>query len=56
MDFMHGSFVYIVAEVVTCLLLFIGGFFIGKIREKQPQSRGKKHCRDMSYMLVHQRA
>lgn len=41
MDFMHGSFVYIVAEVVTSLLLFIGGFFIGKIREKQRQSKGK---------------
>lgn len=41
MDFMHGSFVYIMAEVITSLLLFSGGFLIGKIREKQRLSKGK---------------
>lgn len=41
MEFVHGSFVYIMAEVITSLLLFAGGFFIGKIREKRRLGIGK---------------
>lgn len=37
MEFMEGSFVHIAAEVVTTLILFIGGYLIGKFREKRLQ-------------------
>jgi len=41
MDFFHGSFIHIVAEVATTLLLLIGGYFIGKYREKRRLMKGK---------------
>jgi len=41
LDFFQGSMMHIVAEVVTSVVLVIGGFFVGKIREKRKLSRGK---------------
>lgn len=35
MEFMESSFVHIAAEVITTIILFIGGYFVGKFREKR---------------------
>ncbi len=35
MEFMEGSFVHIAAEVITTIILFLGGYLIGKFREKR---------------------
>src|SRR3982751_3406057 len=35
MEFMKGSAIHIISEVITTLLIFVGGFLIGKLREKR---------------------
>lgn len=41
LDFFTGSAIHIAAEVVTSIVLIVGGFFIGKFREKRRLSKGK---------------
>src|SRR5258705_2310478 len=41
LDFFQGSLIHIIAEVVTTIVLVIGGFFLGKLREKRRLSKGK---------------
>lgn len=41
LDFLQGSMSHIVAEIATSIILVIGGYFVGKVREKRKLSKGK---------------